>query len=232
MPAPRIGLSAYREPARWGVWHEAADLLPASYAQEVSAAGGLPLLLPPAADAAAVLAGLDGLILSGGADVEPARYGQPPSAHTGAPRRDRDDWEFALLAAALALDRPVLAICRGMQVLNVGLGGNLIQHLPDAVGHAEHAPQPGAHGRHPVKITGDSALHGMLGASCVVATYHHQAVDRLGTGLTAVAWAEDGTIEAVELSGRRWVVGVQWHPEVGDCQGLFADFVNACRNSS
>jgi len=232
VPAPRIGLTAYREPARWGVWDETADLLPASYARAVSAAGGLPLILPPAAEPDGVLAGLHGLILAGGADVEPARYGADPDPATGPPRRDRDDWEFALARAALDRDLPLLAICRGLQVLNVVLGGDLVQHLPDRVGHHEHSPTPGVHARHPVRLAPGSRLHTLVGAECVVATYHHQAVDRLGAGLRPVGWTADGTVEALELAGRGWVTAVQWHPEVADGQALFADFIRACRSSS
>lgn len=227
--APRIGLSAYREPARWGVWDETADLLPASYARSVSAAGGLPMILPPAADAGGVLAGVHGVILAGGADVEPARYGAEPDPATGPPRRDRDEWELELARAALDRDLPILAICRGMQLLNVALGGDLIQHLPDTVGHDEHSPTPGVHGRHPVRLASGSRLSGLLGDNCLVATYHHQAVGRIGTGLRPVGWADDDTVEALELAGHRWVTAVQWHPEVGDCEPLFADFIQACR---
>ncbi|HEX2902720.1 MAG TPA: gamma-glutamyl-gamma-aminobutyrate hydrolase family protein [Jatrophihabitans sp.] len=229
--APRIGLTAYREPARWGVWDETADLLPASYARSVSAAGGLPLLLPPSADdqAGAVLDGLHGLVLAGGADVDPSRYGAEPDPHTDRPRRDRDSWELALARAALARDLPVLAICRGMQVLNVALGGSLIQHLPDRVGTQLHSPTPGRHGRHEVRLAQSSRLHEVIGAGCVVATYHHQAVDVLGDGLVAAGWTDDGVVEAVELPSSRWVIGVQWHPEVTDSAHLFGDFIDACR---
>lgn len=232
MASPRIGLTTYREPARWGVWDEMADLLPASYARAVSAAGGLPLLLPPApeAEAATVLAGLHGLLLAGGADVEPSRYHAEPHPSTGPPRHDRDGWELALVRAALAADLPVLAICRGLQVLNVALGGSLRQHLPDEVGTDEHSPTPGCHGRHEVRIAANTRLHEVIGASCVVATYHHQAVGALGDGLTPIAWTADGVIEAVELAAGRWVVGVQWHPEVTDSSELFASFIEACRS--
>lgn len=229
--APRIGLTAYREPARWGVWDEAADLLPVSYARSVSAAGGLPLLLPPSPNewAGAVLDGVHGLILTGGADVEPARYQAEPEPRTDRPRRDRDSWELALTRVALERDLPILAICRGMQILNVALGGSLTQHLPDRIGTEEHSPTPGRHGRHAVRLAPGTRLHDVIGANCVVATYHHQAVDLLGTGLTAVGWTEDGVVEAVELAGKRWVTGVQWHPEVTDSAALFGNFIDACR---
>ncbi len=228
---PRIGLTAYREPARWGVWDETADLLPASYSRAVAAAGGLPMLLAPAADehADAVLDAVHGLVLAGGADVDPARYQAEPDPHTDRPRRDRDSWEIALTRAALARDLPVLAICRGMQVLNVALGGTLIQHLPDRLGTTVHSPTRGVHGRHPVSLAADSRLHDVLGQTCVVATYHHQALDVLGPGLRAIGWSDDGIVEAVEYGDRRWVFGVQWHPEVMDSGALFENFMGACR---
>lgn len=226
---PRIGLSCYREPARWGVWDEPADLLPASYARAVSDAGGAPLLLPPGepATVTAVLDGLHGLLIAGGADVDPDRYGQPRGEHTDQPRTDRDGWELALLAGALARRLPVLAICRGLQVLNVALGGDLVQHLPDQLGSNLHCPVVGVHGRHPVALAPGTRLAALLGEQPVVASYHHQAIDRLAPPLTATGWASDGTVEAVELADAGWVIGVQWHPEVFDGQPLFAAFVRA-----
>jgi putative glutamine amidotransferase len=228
---PRVGLSAYRERAAWGVWDEPADLLPASYADAVVVAGGVPLLLPPAGTgepgAAAVIDALDGLVLAGGADVDPARYGADRDPNTTEPRADRDEWELALARRALAVDLPILAICRGMQVLAVATRGTLMQHLPDVVGHDGHCPQVGVHGRHEVVIASGKLLSA-LGARASVATYHHQAVDGLGAELAAVGWAVDGTVEAVEHATASWVVGVQWHPEAFDGAALFGAFVQAC----
>lgn len=231
--APRIGLTTYRETAAWGVWNETADLLPASYADCVAGAGAIPLLLPPAAlnlahGAEAALDGVHGLVLAGGADVDPARYGAKRDAHTGPARPDRDAWEIALARTALDRGMPLLAICRGMQVLNVALGGDLLQHLPDSVGNDTHCPTVGEHGRHPVRLSGHTKVGELLGGNATVATYHHQGVDRLGSGLVATGWAEDGTVEAVERDGRAWVVGVQWHPEVHDGERLFAGLRAAC----
>ncbi|MDQ2838230.1 MAG: gamma-glutamyl-gamma-aminobutyrate hydrolase family protein [Actinomycetota bacterium] len=225
----RIGLTTYREPARWGVWDEPADLLPASYARAVTAAGAVAMLLPPGADAAvnAVLDGLHGVVISGGADVDPARYAAVRDPSTGPSRPDRDGWELALVRAALSRRLPVLAICRGLQVLNVALGGSLIQHLPDVVDNQGHCPTVGLHGRHPVSLRAGSRLGVALGERAEVATYHHQAIDRLGAGLEAVGWAEDGTIEAAECDQQGWTVGVQWHPEVFDGAPLFEAFVQA-----
>jgi gamma-glutamyl-gamma-aminobutyrate hydrolase PuuD len=224
-------LTTYREPAAWGVWRQPADLLPVTYTSEVAAAGGVPVLLPPACvdeDAAAqAVDAVAGLVLTGGADVDPARYGAEPDPHTATPRTDRDGWEFLLVAAAMQRRLPVLAICRGMQVLNVALGGTLVQHLPDAVGSDAHCPTPGVHARHDVRLDPDSRIGALLGSSATVATYHHQGVADLGVGLTETGWTDDGVVEAVELADG-WVVGVQWHPEVHDGARLFAGFLAAC----
>lgn len=227
--APRIGLTTYREPAMWGVWDEPADLLPVSYAASVEGAGGAALLLPPARSelVAAVLDGLHGLVLAGGADVDPARYDVERDSRTGPARPDRDSWELALARGALERDLPLLAVCRGMQVLNVALGGALVQHLPDVVGHEAHCPSIGVHARHGVSLAQGSRVAASLGERADVATYHHQSVGRLGRQLVAVGWADDGTVEAVESPAAYWVVGVQWHPEVLGGAPLFAAFVAA-----
>ncbi len=233
VPRPRVGLTTYREIARWGVWNEPADLLPATYAQAVTDAGGVALLLPsPVTDldsaADAVLDSVDGLLLAGGADVDPAAYAQPRLTATGPARPERDAWEISLAQKAIARRIPVLGVCRGMQVLNTALGGTLIQHLPDVVGGDAHCPTVGVHGRHDVDLAPASRLAALVGPRAVVATYHHQAVDRLGTGLVATGWADDGIVEAVETDGPEWVVGVQWHPEVHDGARLFGGFLAAC----
>lgn len=229
---PRIGLTTYRERAAWGAWELPADLLPARYSEGIQQAGGAAVLLPPgpADTVPSVLAGVHGLLISGGADVDPARYDAPRAEATQAPRPDRDDWELALVTGAVAIDLPVLAVCRGMQVLNVALGGDLVQDLPGAVDSDAHRPTVGMHGRHVVATAAGSRLAAVLGERAEVATYHHQAVGRLGTDLTATAWADDGVVEAVELAGRSWVFGVQWHPEAFDGAALFAAFVNVCRS--
>jgi putative glutamine amidotransferase len=230
----RIGVTTYRDTARWAVWDEPADLLPSNYADSVVAAGGVPLLVPPivtgAAAADAVLDGLHGLVLAGGADVDPSQYGARRGPNTGPPRPDRDASEALLARAALDRGVPLLAVCRGMQVLNVLLGGTLVQHLPDVVGHEGHCPTPGLHGRHDVSVAEGSRLGALLGSRFGVATYHHQAVADLGRGLVATAWADDGTVEGVELQAQGWTVGVQWHPEVVDGGRLFAGFLAACES--
>jgi len=227
---PVIGITTYRETARWGVWNCPAVLVPADYVRQVSGAGGLPVLLPPIAGDVEVLDRLDALVLAGGADVDPARYGADRSPRTGPAAPYRDDAELSLLAAALERDLPVLAVCRGLQLLTVVRGGTLVQHLPDVVGSDVHVPAPGTYGDNAVSIAPGSRLAGLVGSEAVWACHHHQAVDRLGEGLTAVAWAPDGTLEAAELDGARFVVGVQGHPEVGDDARLFAGLVEAARS--
>lgn len=223
---PFVVLTAYREPARWGGWSRPADLLPTNYADSVERAGGVALLAPAVpAQAEDVMAAAAALVLTGGPDVEPARYGAQAHPQTDRPRRERDASEIALLEAALALQRPVLAICRGVQVLNVALGGDLIQHLPD--NGIEHRPGGGEFAAREVRIEAGSRLAGVLGTTAQVACSHHQALDTLGAGLLPVAWADDATVEAVELAGHHWVVGVQWHPEEGDDLRLFEALIAA-----
>ncbi len=224
-----VGITTYAEPARWGPWNCPAVLVPADYVRQVSAAGGVPVLLPPIAGDVEVLDRLDALVLAGGADVDPARYGAERSPRTGPAAADRDEAELALLAGAVDRDLPVLAVCRGLQLLTVLRGGTLVQHLPDVVGSDVHVPAPGTYGDNPVRIAAGSRLAALVGERAVWACHHHQAVDELGGGLTAVAWAEDGTVEAAELDSARFVVGVQGHPEVGDDARLFTGLVAAAR---
>jgi len=226
---PVVGITTYRETARWGVWNCPAVLVPADYVRQVSGAGGVPVLLPPIADDVEVLDRLDALVLAGGADVDPARYGADRSPRTGPAAADRDEAELALLAAAVERDLPVLAVCRGLQLLTVLRGGTLVQHLPDVVGSDAHVPAPGTYGDNAVAIAPGSRLAGLIGSEATWACHHHQAVERLGEGLTAVAWAQDGTVEAAELDAARFVLGVQGHPEVGDDARLFAGLVQAAR---
>src|SRR5215471_1757019 len=161
--APLIGISAYCERARWGVWEAQAMVLPRRYADRVSAAGGIPVLLPPVPGIEDALGRLDGLLLSGGGDIDPARYRAEPAPQVTSVREERDTAEFALLAAAMSRSLPVLGICRGMQVINVARGGSLHQHLPDVVGHDGHAPVPGAFGEHEVRVAPGSRLSATLG---------------------------------------------------------------------
>jgi putative glutamine amidotransferase len=225
---PLIGITSYLEPARWGAWVREAALLPAPYVRSVERSGGFPVMLPPTAGLRgldALVARLDGIVFAGGGDVDPELYGADRHHETGPPQPQRDRFELALVRAAIEADLPFLAICRGMQVLNVARGGSLIQHLPQAVGHEGHAPTLGMVGRHRVQIDPTSALGKILGDSSDVPTYHHQAVHRLGKGLTPVARADDHVVEGLELQGHRFGLGVQWHPEEGDDRRLFEALV-------
>ena len=225
---PLIGLSAYREPARFSVWSTGADVLPAVYSRAVLAAGGVPVMLPvgPPENASRVLDRLDGLVVSGGPDVNPERYGEHPHARTTDPRDERDAWELALLEVAEARQLPTLGVCRGMQVMAVRAGGTLSQHLPDEVGHDHHSPGGDRFGDTAVRIEADSLLHRLEGERSRVHCHHHQAV-RSHPGFRAVAWADDGTLEAMEKEGLRFCVGVQWHPEMKEDAGLFTGLVQA-----
>ena len=180
------------------------------------------------------MADLDGLIVSGGGDVDPARYGARAHPETGAPNSERDGWELALLDAALAAGRPLLAICRGIQLLNVVRGGTLHQHLPQVVGNDEHSGPDCGFGRHLVRVGTEGMVGRLLSAGddqtwLDAPTHHHQAVDRIGAGLVATAWAADGTVEALEVADglAAFAVGVQWHPEEGEDPRLFAALVAA-----
>jgi gamma-glutamyl-gamma-aminobutyrate hydrolase PuuD len=195
------------------------------------------VVLPPAGDPASVLPRLDALVLTGGGDLDPSAYGAEPHERTGFVRGFRDDAELALVRAALSGGVPFLGICRGVQVLNVALGGTLHQHVPEVVGDDRHCSGPGLYNRFPVTVAPSSRLAKALGEETVtVSHYHHQAVDRLGAGLTASAWSADGVIEAVEAveamdaigaGGHPFAVGVQWHPEADEDVSLFAALVAA-----
>jgi len=230
MSRPIIGLSTYREPARWGAWDQSADLLPSEYARAIEAAGGIPVLLPPTEPyetaAQDVLRRLDGLIITGGADVNPEQYAAEAHPETGKPRRDRDAWELALLNAASRTSIPTLGICRGMQVMAVHAGGHLDQHVPDLVDHDRHNPGADQYGRTPIKVAPGSQLGALLGPSVPVSCHHHQSV-RDHPGFTGVAWADDGLLEAIEDPGHPFRLAVQWHPEVDDDAGLFRGLVAA-----
>ena len=213
------------------MWEEDAVLVPASYVRSVERAGGRPLIVPTTSEDAAVelLELLDGLVLSGGSDVDPGRYGAPPHPTTDEPREARDGAELSLLEAALERDMPVLAICRGSQVLNVARGGDLVQHLPDVLGHDEHRHTPGAFADHDVAIEPESRLGRILGERAPVKSHHHQGFGRVGAGLREVAWADDGTLEALEDPERRFLLGVLWHPEEGEDAALFEALVEQAR---
>ncbi len=229
MVAPVIGLTTYREQAAYGVWNQRADLLPTEYAEAVTATGGVPVLLPPIGEPGAadvVMTRLDGLVISGGADVDPGRYGAEPHERTAAWRPDRDAWEAALLTAAEARGVPVLGVCRGMQLMAVHAGGTLDQHTPDLVGHEEHSPGGDVYGTVRVATEPGSRVAGLVGEMLEVSCHHHQSV-RTHPGFVPAARAADGTLEAMEAPGDRFCVAVQWHPETADDVGLLAGLVRA-----
>lgn len=233
---PLIGLTTYLEQAQTGVWDVQAAFLPKVYFEAVTKAGGIAVLLPPqpvdSEIANAVLDSLHGLIITGGKDVDPARYGQQAHPETDAPRKDRDAWEDALLTAAIEREVPFLGICRGAQMLNVARGGTLVQHLPDVLGSTRYGLGEGNFATNEVAVDADSRLSEVLGNSAAldVKSYHHQAIDELGEGLVVSARSDDGTIQAVELTSVPFGVAVQWHPEQdADDIRLFAGLVEAAR---
>ena len=228
---PVIGITSYAQEANWGVWRLPAVLVPLAYVDAIERAGGRAVVIPPAEDdIEQTLDALDGIVFSGGADVDPAHYGAEPHPETDTPQTRRDAGEMALLTAALERDMPTLAICRGFQLLNVARGGDLIQHLPEEVGHDVHKQVPGEFAVHPVEVQEGSRLGAIVGATPSVTSHHHQALGRVGEGLVETAWAEDGTLEGVEDPSQRFVVGVQWHPEASEDAALFEALVVQARD--
>jgi putative glutamine amidotransferase len=232
---PVIGLTTYKQRAQTGVWDVTAAFLPAVYFEAVQRAGGIPVLLPPQPVddevVGRVLDGLDGLLVTGGADVDPARYGQQPGEHTDRPQVERDAWEDALLTGAIERSLPFLGICRGMQVLNVTRGGTLHQHLPDVVGDDRFRIGNGEFATNVVATEPGSEVDALVGAKLPVKSYHHQGIDAVGAGLRVTARTDDGIVQAVELEGVPFGVAVQWHPEEDAAEDirLFAGLVDAAR---
>ena len=223
---PVIGITTYAQEASWGVWRLPAALIPLDYVDAVERAGGRPVLIPPSENGVAeTLDTLDGVVFSGGADVDPSLYGAEPHPETDTPQARRDAGELALLEAALERDMPTLAICRGFQLLNIARGGDLVQHLPDEIGSDEHKQAPGVFAQHPVEVKEGTRLAAMVGARSEVTSHHHQGISRIGRGLVEAAWAGDGTLEGVEDPSQRFLVGVQWHPEAGEDEALFRNLV-------
>lgn len=223
---PVIGITSYLEKARWGAWDTPAVLIHEQYVDAVRAAGGTPVVLPPGEDAQ-VMDRLDALILTGGADVDPATYGAVPHPSTDTPRTSRDSSETALYRRARERGLPVLGICRGLQVMAVASGGTLEQDLPSAGAGLLHREAPGTFTEHGATFQDGSVIAGVMGAtSGVVNSSHHQCVAQPGS-LTVTGWAQDGTIEVCEDRAARFVVGVQWHPEMTSDRRLFDALVAA-----
>jgi putative glutamine amidotransferase len=215
---PRIGLTTYLTPGQMTIYSTELAVLPAQYIGAVSRAGGVAVMIPPQPlshdDALRILAGIDGLIITGGADINPARYGQPRGPHTQEPEDLRDAAEDTLLRAAREISLPLLGICRGAQMLNVHLGGTLHQHLPDVVGHDRYRVGDGVFHAEPMTIMEGTLLHRILGETEVAGpVYHHQAIDQVAPGLVVSARGFDGTIQAIEMSDYPFGLAVQWHPE-------------------
>lgn len=230
---PVIGVTSYVEPASWGSWRDVpAALVPHAYVRHIAGAGGIALLVPPLPldadedDAREVLSRLDGLIIAGGVDVQPSRYGEPAHPLAQHPRPERDGSELLLARVTASDDVPLLGVCRGMQVMAVAAGGRLDQHLPDLLGATTHAPGIGMYGTHRVRPAPGTVVAGLLGDEVTVATYHHQGVAE-APGYTPSAWADDGILEAIEDPRATFRIGVQWHPEAGDDPRLFQRLVAA-----
>jgi putative glutamine amidotransferase len=234
---PVVGLCTALERARWSVWDQEAALLSRSYLTAVQEAGGLALMLPPdphaQEDPDEWLDLLDGLILAGGADVDPAAYGAERDRHTIGTVPERDAFEIALALRAMERDMPLLGICRGMQVMNVARGGTLIQHLPDDKGHEDHRRALGTfeNADHDVRLQEDSVVRRLTGERLHgTKSHHHQGVDDVGEGFEVTGWATvDDLPEVIEDPSRRFAVGVQWHPEVDPTSPLVAGLVEQAR---
>jgi gamma-glutamyl-gamma-aminobutyrate hydrolase PuuD len=221
-----VGITTYVIEARFGAWETDSALVPADYVRAVERAGGRPLLVPPSTDGIEeTLDAVDGLIFSGGSDVDPELYDHEPHPETKDVERGRDDAELALLQRALARDMPVLAICRGSQLLNVARGGDLVQHLPETLGHDGHKQAAGTFSEHAVTVDEDTLLHAVVGEHSPVMSHHHQGFGRVGDGLRVSAHAEDGSPEALEAPAQRFALGVLWHPEAGEDARLFEALV-------
>ena len=234
---PVIGLSAVVERARWGHWDDDAHLLARSYSDAVRRAGGLAILLPPdpraSDDPEPWLDLIDGLIFTGGSDIDPGFYGAERDPHTKDTVPERDAFELALAAGALERDLPLLGICRGMQVMNVARGGTLIQHLPHSVGHEDHRRSLGTfdNADHEVRLAGGSLAERAAGETMhSTKSHHHQGVDRVGEGFEVTGWATiDDLPETIEDPSRRFALGVQWHPEADPASSLIATLVEEAR---
>ncbi len=228
-----IGICAAIEEVRWGPWEDVATMLPRSYSTAVQRSGGVALLVPPdetvARNPDIVLDRIDAVLLAGGSDVDPACYGEPPHSQTQRTWPERDRFELALTRRALERDMPLLGICRGMQILNVALGGTLVQHLPDVIGHEAHRDTPGWFGDHEVRLEpGSLAAKAAGGDRITVKSHHHQGIDRMGDGLIPSGWSvADDLVEAVELRDDSYVLGVLWHPEEDGQSQVVASLVAA-----
>jgi putative glutamine amidotransferase len=237
MTRPTVGICAAIEQARWGPWDQDAMLTPRTYVDVVAEAGGLPILLPPeqttTGSPGELVDRIDALLLTGGADLDPASYGGDAHPEIVRTRPERDRFEMALARESVERDVPVLGICRGMQLLNVARGGTLVQHLPDELGDERHEPTPGRFAEHSVRLESGSLAAGAAGAELLtVKTHHHQGVAELGDGLVATGWAqEDDLIEAIEMPDKDFALGVLWHPEEDPGNGVIPALVDSAERA-
>jgi gamma-glutamyl-gamma-aminobutyrate hydrolase PuuD len=231
MGRPIIGITGELEAARWRNWIREAVVSPVSYTRAVERAGGAPVILPPVPSSSvpSLIATIDALVIASGRDVDPSLYDEAPHEQTDVPDHRRDRFEILMIRAAIDADLPFLAICRGLHILNVARGGTLIQHLPDRLGSESHQPDPVKLTTHDVQISAASKIGRVLGATGQVPAAHHQAIDRIGSGLLPVAWTPDQVVEAVELQGHRFGLGVQWQPEESDDVRIFEALVAAAK---
>ena len=234
MGRPIIGITGELEAARWRTWIREAVVSPVSYTRAVERSGGTPVVLPPvpASSVPGLIARIDGLVVAAGRDVDPSLYDEAAHQQTDQPDHRRDRFELLMTRAAIDADLPFLAICRGMHILNVARGGTLIQHLPDRLGSESHKPDPVKMTTHDVQVSEASKLGRVLGAAAQVPAAHHQAIDRIGSGLLGVAWTPDQVVEAVELQGHKFGIGVQWHPEESDDARIFEALVAAAQTAA
>jgi putative glutamine amidotransferase len=231
MGRPIIGITGELEAARWRTWIREAVVSPVSYTRAVERAGGTPVVLPPvpASSVPGLIARIDGLVVAAGRDVDPSLYDEAAHEQTDQPDHRRDRFELLMTRAAIEADLPFLAIARGMQLLNVARGGTLVQHLPDRLGNESHKPDPVKLTVHDVQVSPDSKLSQILGTTAQVPAAHHQAINSIGSGLVTVAWTLDQVVEAVEVQGHKFGIGVQWFPEEGDDLRLFEALVTAAK---
>jgi putative glutamine amidotransferase len=238
LSAPVVGICAAVERVSWGVWDGyEVTLAPRNYVRSLQRAGAIALVLPP--DEVAVrepdvlLDRIDGLLLAGGADIDPSSYGAEPHPETKGTWPDRDAFELALTRRALERDMPVLGICRGMQLINVAMGGTLDQHLPESIGDGRHRSTAGTFGTHHVRLAEGTLACGAAGTDgLLVMSHHHQGVDKVGEGLTVSGWSvDDDIVEAIEAPDRRFALGVVWHPEEDETSEIIPALVEAARGA-
>jgi len=225
---PVIGVTTSVNVRDYETPEQAVVMLPANYPQAIRRAGGIPVLLTEGDDVETLLDRLDGIVIAGGRDIDPARYGEEPHERTTNTRPEQDRWESALIAAAIESDLPMLCVCRGHQLLSVERGGRLHQHLPETPGHENHGAVDGEWSDHRVEIDPDSQLASIIGTSTNANSGHHQGVAEAGD-LTVVARTSDGLIEAVELPGSSFLLSMQWHPEMVDQKAVFEALIEAAR---